>query len=618
MAYNLEAEWLAVHVDSPSVLTDADKLRLAHNLALARELGSEVISTTGQDVIEALVRVARQRNVTQIVIGKPAHTPLQDFLRGGSYVNRLVRASGDIDVYVVTGDPSESTPQPRVPRPEAHSRWTQYALGTGIILMVTLFNLVTRPVIGYQAVGLTDLLAVLLIAVYIGRGPALLAAAVSAATWDMLFIPPRFTITITRLEDIIVLVLYFFIAIFTGNLTARIRAQQRQARSYAKRTLALYTLARETATAVNMDDVLKTAITQIGRVFDAEAAIFLRSASNHLAEQPHPASTLRVSDKEYTVANWVFENGKPAGRFTETLAAADAKYLPLLTHSGAVGVLAMRPRTNDPLTLDEEALLDTFTRQVALVIEREMLNEAAQQSAMLRESERLHSTLLNSISHELRTPIATIIGAASSLTDAHVSIDSKKALVSDIQTAAERLNRLVANLLDMTRLESGRLRLKLEWCDIGDLISVAVSSAARRLDDHPLTLRLSPDLPLLQMDFVLMEQVLVNLLDNIASHTPPGTPVEIDTAREDDTVSIIVADRGQGIPPEDLERIFDKFYRVPGSAAGGTGLGLSICRGLVSAHGGTLVAANRPEGGAQFTIRLPVTDAPPPAREAAL
>ncbi len=617
-AYNLEAQWLAVYVESPRLLSENDKLRLARNLSLARQLGGEVFSTSGADVIEALIRVARQRNVTQIVIGKPAHSPLQDFLRGGSMVNRLVRRSGAIDVYVVTGDASESLQQTRLPRPQPHSDWTRYLVATLIIALVTLLNLTTLPIVGYQAVGLTDLFAVLLIAAYIGRGPALLVASLSAITWDVLFIPPRLRVTINRLEDLIVLVLYFFIAIFTGNLTARIRAQQQQARSSAERTLALYTLARETSTAVSMDDVLQTAIDQIGQVFDAQAAIFLRTPANRLSEQAHPFSSLVVNAKEFSVARWAFDSGKPAGRFTDTLAAAKARYLPLLTPGGTVGVLAVRTRKHEPLTVDEETLLETFTRQAALVIEREMLSEAAQQSAVLQESERLHTTLLNSISHELRTPISTIVGAASSLLNPNVSAESGRALLGDIQAAADRLNRLVENLLDMTRLESGRLKLKLEWCDVGDVINVALSSTQKQLADHPVTLRLSPDLPLLQMDYVLMEQALVNLLDNAANHTPPSTPVEISTALEDSTVSITVADRGAGLPPEDLERVFDKFYRVSGSKSGGTGLGLSISRGLVTAHGGTLEAANRPGGGAQFTVRLPVTAAPPPAQEADL
>ncbi len=618
MAYNLEADWLAVTVETPRLLAERDKERLTRNLALAQQLGGEVISTISSDVIEGLLRVARQRNVTQIVIGKPAHSPLQDFTRGGSMVNRLVRASGAIDVYVVTGDESESSPQPRLPRPESHSDWKRYLAGTLIIGLVTALNLATLPIIGYQAVGLTDLLAVLLIAAYLGRGPALLAAALSAISWDVMFIPPRLTLTITRLEDVIVLVLYFFIAIFTGNLTARIRAQERQARSYAERTLALYTLARENATAANLDDVLKTAIEQIGRVFEAQVAIFLSTANGHLTDQPQPLSTLAIDRQEFSVAAWVFENGKPAGRFTDTLTGARAKYLPLVTPSGTVGVLAMRTHRSDRLSADEEALLETFARQIALVIEREMLDEAAAQSAMLQESERLHTTLLNSISHELRTPISTIVGAASGLNDPNVDAAAKQALTNDIQEAADRLNRLVENLLDMTRLESGRLKLKLEWCDIGDLINVAVSSTEKRLAHHPLTMRIAPNLPLVQLDFVLMEQALVNLLDNAVAHTPPGTAVEIAAVPIDDCVRITVADAGKGLPPDDLERVFDKFYRVPGSAAGGTGLGLSIARGLVVAHGGTLEVANRPNGGAIFTILLPAQAVPPPAQEAAV
>ncbi|HVU12629.1 MAG TPA: DUF4118 domain-containing protein, partial [Phototrophicaceae bacterium] len=344
MAYNLEAEWLAVYVEPPRLLSEDDKARLARNLALARQLGGEVISTTGSDVIEGLLRVSRQRNVTQIVIGKPAHSPVQELMRGGSIVNRLVRQSGDIDVYVVTGDSSETTVQPLLPRPQPHSNWNEYFVGTLIIAIVTIINLILHPLIGYQAVGLTDLLAVLLIAAYIGRGPALVAAALSAVTWDILFIPPRFTLVITHLEDIIVLVLYFVIAIFTGNLTAKLRAQEQHARSYAERTLAVYTLAKETSTAVNMDDVLQTAIDQIGRVFDAEVAVFLRTAADALSQEPHPLSNLPINGKDFSVALWAFDNSKPAGRFTDTLSAADATYLPLLTPSGTVGVLAVRTR----------------------------------------------------------------------------------------------------------------------------------------------------------------------------------------------------------------------------------------------------------------------------------
>jgi two-component system sensor histidine kinase KdpD len=460
---------------------------------------------------------------------------------------------------------------------------------------------------------------VLLIAVYIGRGPALLAALVSAVSWNFLFIHPRFTFAISQIQDIILFLLYFAIAIFTGNLTARIRTQERQARYNADRTMALYTLAHETATAVNMDDVLRMAVTQIGQVFDAEVAILL-PVSGSLAYQPHPSSTLLMSEKDFRVALWAFENGKPAGRFTDTLPLAGAQYLPLHTPSRIVGVIGIRTRLNERMSFDQGVLLETFINQVALVIERELLDEAAEQSAMLRESERLYTTLLNSISHELRTPIAAIMGAASSLLNPHAGVSEvgRTELVSTIQTAADRLNRLVENLLDMSRLESGRLRLKRDWCDISEIIGVAVKRFDYCFSGRPLTMRIAPQLPLIQVDFVLIEQVLVNLLDNACNYTPEGTRITIEARQQDAWLEVDIADEGHGIPEADLERIFDKFYRVPRTATGGTGLGLSISRGLIEAHDGTLTAENQPEGGARFIIRLPLSGTPPPVKEADL
>ena len=261
-----------------------------------------------------------------------------------------------------------------------------------------------------------------------------------------------------------------------------------------------------------------------------------------------------------------------------------------------------------------------FTSQVALVIERELLDEAAEEAEMLRESERLYTTLLNSISHELRTPIATIAGAASSLLDPNTALheQARSELTGEIQTAADRLNRLVENLLDMSRLDAGRLQLKLEWCDVGDVIGVALAALRNVIAGRAVRVTVAPDVPLVKLDFVLMEQVIVNLVDNACAYTPAGSPLAIDVRAEEGWIRIDLADCGPGIPPAALERIFDKFYRVPGTAAGGTGLGLSICRGLVEAHGGELTAQNRPEGGALFTVRLPQRAAPPPVKEAAL
>lgn len=624
MAYNLEAPWLAVYVETSQTLSVDAKERLARNIALARRLGGEIVTAVGDDIPTALLRIAHQRNVTQIVIGKPQHSRWQILLRGGSLVDHVIRESGDIDVYVVTGDESATGHSRRltVPATEDTSRQSQYLYALLIIAFVTtvhLFLFDTFEWIEYQSVGLTELLAVLLIAVYLGRGPALLAAAVSAISWNFLFIEPRFTFTVAYVEDVILLVLYFAIALFAGNLTARVRAQERWARYSAERTSALYTLAHESATAVNMDDVLKTAVTQISRAFDAESAILLAEDSQ-LSLQPHSCSTLTLDDKEYSVARWSYEHGKPAGRFTDTLSQADAQYHPLHTPTRIVGVVGIRTRQGERLTFDQETLLETFMSQIALVIEREILDEASEQSAMLRESERLYTALLNSISHELRTPIATIKGASSSLLDPATGVNegARVALAKDIQSSADRLNRLVENLLDMSRLESGRLQLKREWCDLSDLIGVAVQRVSYCASTHPIDLQIAPSLPLVQLDFVLMEQVVVNLLDNACNYTPSGTAITITAQVKGQQVEITVSDNGPGIPQDLIERVFEKFYRLPGTATGGTGLGLSISRGLVEAHGGNLNAENMPTGGAKFTLRLPLNGTPPPVEEAHL
>lgn len=621
IAYNLEAPWLAITVETSTPLSPNDKANLARNLALARDLGAEIVIAAGDDLVETILHQARQRNVTQIVIGKPRRTSWWVRWRHATLVDRLIRASGDVDIYVVTGRTqiSDSRPNIILPRVIQHSQWRQYALSLLTVALVTLVSTLMLSWTGYQTIGLIELLTVLLIAVYIGRGPALVAAAASAISWNYLFIPPRFTFHISQVQDVILFVLYFAIAIFAGNLTARIRTQERQARYNAERSMALYKLAHETATAVDMDDVLHTAVTQIGNVFDAKVAILLPHAGK-LARSPHASSTLEVSEKDFSVAAWVYDNNKPAGRFTATLPLATAQFLPLLTPRRTVGVVGIRTRQAEQLTFDQEVLLETFANQIALVIEREQLDEAAEQAAMLRESERLYTTLLNSISHELRTPLATITGASSSLLDDQTAANAatRTALAEDIQSAADRLNRLVENLLDMSRLDSGRLKLKLEWCDIGDVIGVAVKRLAYQLATRSLRVDCDAGLPLLQMDFVLMEQVLVNLLDNACNYTPQDAGVSVTATLHGNQLWVEVADSGPGIPPGEMERIFDKFHRVPGSATGGTGLGLAICRGLVEAHGGSLTAENASAGGARFIIHLPITATAPPVHEAQL
>lgn len=624
IAYNLEAPWLATYVQTTKALSAESQTQLSRNLSFARDLGGEIVTTAGEDIAESLLQIAHQRNVTQIVVGKTRETAWQRLTRHRTLVDEVIDKSGEIDIFVITGEGQDNDSHPFKPdiSPTLHSSWRHYLSALVAVLSITLLNLAALasfPWMSYLAVGLTELLVVLLIAVYLGRGPALLAATASAISWNFLFMEPRLTFRIEQAQDVILFLLYFAVALMAGNLAARLRSQERLARQNAERTTALYALAHETATAVNMDDVLQAAITQISAVFNAEAVILLTTEKS-LHREPHPASTLHIDEKDYSVASWAYENVKTAGRFTETLPMSSAQFLPLRTPDRTVGVLGIRTSGNERLGFEQELLLETFTNQIALSIEREMLDEAAEHNAMLHESERLFTTLLNSISHELRTPIATITGASGILLNPETAgnITSRTQLAQDIQEAGNRLNRLVANLLDMSRLESGRLQLKLEWCDIGDVIGVAVRQLENCLEGRNLSIDQTSEIPLVRMDFVLMEQVLVNLLDNACTYTSPGTPIDITVAHNGNSVAIAITDHGPGIAMEDIDHIFDKFYRAQNVATGGTGLGLSICRGLVEAHGGVLTVENVPGAGARFTIHLPADATPPPVREAAL
>ena len=619
LAYNLEAPWLAVHVETSASLQAEDRERLARTLALARRMGAEVITIASDNVVDALLGLARQRNVTQLLIGKSPGASWWRLLSGGTLVDQLLRHGGDIDIYVLGGEAAQRLRRRRLlglDDLKITSNWRDYLLALGLVAAITVANLTVLPLFGYSVVGLTELLGVLLIAFFFGRGPALVAAATSALLWNYLFIPPRFTFAIREVQDIFMVILYFAIALFAGTLTARLRSQEKLARANAERMTALFTLAHDVATAGNLDDVLKSGVHQIGRLFDGEVAILLPEGG-HLARTPHPAGAQAVDDKDFGVATWVYDNGKAAGRHTETLPLASAQYHPLLTPTRTVGVIGINLRGRRRLTFDQAQLLETVVSQIALGVERELLDEAATQSAMLRESERLYTTLLNSISHELRTPIAGVAGAADSLLDPAVAADeaTRRVLVMNIQEGADRLNRLVENLLDMSRLDSGRLQLRREWCDPGDLIATAVRRCAGGLAGHPLTVAIAPELPLVEVDFALIEQLLVNLIDNAGKYTPAATPIHLSAQVEGKQLVIRVTDAGPGIPVAEQERIFDKFYRLPGSASGGTGLGLSVCRGLAQAHGGTLVAHNVSTGGAQFVLRLPLGDRQPVARE---
>ena len=608
MADGLSCRWLAVHVESPRALTEPAQAQLEKNLATARELGAEVIATTDDDLVRGLLRVARQQNATQIIVGKPAGNGWLEWLHGDRLLRRLARESGDIDLHVVRAEKTDGAPVSRLWRPMLASNVQQYLFAVSVVAGVGVLNLGLMKFTGPRVPGLVFLLVVVVLALKIGRGPVLVAGALSALGWNFFFLPPRFTFVIASVEDGILFSLYFIVAIVLGQLVARIRLQEQAERRREERATALYEMSRDLSEATSRDEVVWQLVSQISRVFQTPVAVAL-PVNDRLAA--HPDSSLPLSEKELGVADWAFRQRKAAGRFTDNLPGADALHLPLITERKAFGILAVG-LPEKRLTLAQRDLLETFARQAALVLDRVELRTAAEQSRLLAESEKFSRTLLNSISHELRTPLAASTSAASALVAAEgAPPEQRRALIGEIQEANARLNRVVGNLLDVARLESGQVRPRLDWHDARDLVQTTLREFRRELAEHPVKTEL-PAAPLLvRLDFSLVQHAFGNLLLNAANHTPAGTPIEVQARLVDETLILSVADRGPGIPPEWLPRIFDKFFRAPTAPTGGSGLGLTIVKGFTEAHAGTIAVENRPGGGALFTLRLPQPEKPP-------
>ncbi len=610
MADELRCPWLAVHVESSRPLSESAQARLSKNLDTARELGAEVIATTDEDLARGLLRVAGERNVTQIILGKPAGSGFFTWLRSGHLVRRLMQESGDIDLHVIKAEKALERPEKWRWQPVIASTLNQYGLAAGVIAGTGLVNLGLMLLVGPRVPGLVFLLAVVILALFVGRGPMLFAGALSALVWNFFFLPPRFTFVISRAEDAILFITYFVVALVLGQLVARIRAQGEAERRREERSTALYELTRELAEAGSRDEVVWQLVGRLNHVFRAPAAVSL-AVGDKLS--PHPDSTLTLTEKELSVSDWAFRHRKAAGRFTDNLVGSGALHLPLVTERQAFGVVAVA-LPDQALSLAQRDLLETFARQAALVLDRIGLRAAAEQTRLMSESERLSRVLLNSISHELRTPLAASTSAATALIEAKgVPLDEhRRSLVGEIQEANARLNRIVGNLLDVARLESGKIVPRMDWYDARDLVQTTLRELERELAAHPVKLEVPPEPLLTRFDFSLTQHALANLLVNAATHTKPATPIEVQVRLAEERITISVADRGPGIPAELLPRIFEKFFRAPDAPTGGSGLGLTIAKGFIEAQGGDITAANRPGGGAVFLLSLPHSgDAPP-------
>jgi two-component system sensor histidine kinase KdpD len=619
LAAGLRTEWIAVHVEAPSRVrsSESDIKQLADHMRLAESLGAESVTLSGQRMSEEILTYARSRNVTRIIIGKPTHPRWKDKLFG-SPLDEIVRGSGDIDVYVISGDvavPHLHQPLKRARRTGRKREWLWSLL---TVSLCTVIAKLMFPYLERLDLAMVYLLGVVITASRTSTWPSLFATILSIAAFDFFFIPPYYSFAVSDVRYFFTFIVMFVVSFVISRLTLRVRDQAEAARLRERRTAALYNLSRDLVRERGTERLSELAVKHISEVFDSQVVILVPNEQNRLVISVNGTSTFTPDQQELSVAQWVYEHRQPAGLSTDTLPGAKALYLPLIASGGPAGVVGIMPRISGE-TFEPEQLhyLEAFANQAAIALERSFLAVATQNALLKAETESLRNTLLSSISHDLRTPLSAITGAATTLLQHDVAIDqrNRQELLQTIQEEAEHLNRIMKNVLDMTRLESGAIQVNKEWQTLEEIVGVVLNRLGDRLDDHPVTVKLPGNLPLIPFDGLLIEQVLVNLFDNAIKYTPKGTPLELSAAESFYTVTVELADCGPGIPPGDEERIFEKFVRGRG-VAGGVGLGLAICRTIITAHGGRIWAENREGGGAVFRFTLSSAGLPPaPKRE---
>lgn len=612
LADELNATWHTLYIETPATGRQAreNRERVWKDLRFAESLGAQVATASSALVADGVVEFAVRHNITKIVMGKPSRPRWRELLRQ-PLVDQIIRKSGSIDVVVVSFTPDEASKPAQTGQTTHAPAFGAYGASVLLVIAVSLVCLPLKPLLEPTNMAMIYLLAVVLAAVRLGRKPAILTAFLGVLAFDFFFVPPSLTFAVADTQYLITFAALFTVGVVISTLVARARERAEMIRVREVQTASLYYLSRDLAAAADIPAIMAAVIANVEEALCAHAVILL--AEGERLEVMAASDALELDVKEQAVADWTFRNRQQAGRGAETLISARLLYLPLQTPGSILGVLGVRMRHEpDYFSPEGRRLLDAFSTQAAMAIERVRFAEQAEQAQILQARENLERALLNSVSHDLRTPLVSITGVLSSLKDEGELLDkqARSALLDTACGEAERLNRFVANLLDMTRIEAGAIRLHREECDIQDLVGCAMAAVRQRAGSRPVRISLPDDLPPVALDMVLMIQVLVNLLDNAFKYAPAESDIEICACREGRRLLLSVTDRGPGVPEHDLQRVFDKFYRIPvPEGAGGTGLGLSICKGIVEAHGGTIRAENRDGGGLAVTMRLPLADA---------
>ena len=624
MSSALRAQWIVVYVETPDLLRlpEADRDRRIAVLRLAESLGAESVTLGGSSAAEEILNYARTRNVTRILVGPPRRPRWRRLLHPSLPGMLMERAQG-IDVHVVGGGDASGLPQPFLARSRAYlqsdaggekARWPGYAWSVAAIAACSALGALMSPQFELTNIVMVYLLAVLVIAQRFGRGPAVTVSVLGVGAFDFFFVPPQFSFAVSDVQYLVTFAIMLAVGLVISNLTSSVRLQARVAGHRERRTALLYAMSRELAATRGQEAMARVAVRHVSEVFESEVVVLQPDARGRLRYPRGESISGSLHGADLAIAQWVQDKGAPAGLGTDTLPSARALYVPLQGSQAVLGVLGVLPANARRVMLPEQFhLLQTFAGQIALAMERAILADRAQQATVHAETEGLRNALLASISHDLRTPLAVISGASSSLAERgeQLGADERRALAQSIYEQSQQMADLVANVLQMTRLESGGIAIERDWHSLGEIAGSALHRLQDRLAAYPVTVAFAADLPLVRVDATLITQVFSNLLENAAKYTPPGTAIVLRAERFGGELRVAVEDAGPGMPPGDPERLFAKFQRGDAEGAiGGVGLGLAICRAIVQLHGGRIAAERLPGGGSAFRFTLPLEPAP--------
>jgi two-component system sensor histidine kinase KdpD len=614
LAYELGAEWSAVYVETPDSarLSSEQQDQIMDSLRLAQRLGAKTVTIQGDSVAAAVMEYAKANNITKIVVAKPRRNRRQR-TTGGSVANEIIRRSEDIDVHLVGSGGEPVKRDKRLNRVVFGRNWRGYLQGLGLVVLATSLGQLIHELFAPATIAMLYLLCVVITAYLWGLGPAILVSVLGVLAFDFFHVPPYLTFAVGDTQYIFTFLAFLLVGVVISYLASRVRRQTEMARQRERQTAALYALGRDLAMANDLESYIRAITKRAKETFGYDAMVFLPDVQNKETLKPYAEGpNVTVSENELAAAIWSFQHQAIAGRGTDTLPNAKARYLPLVTARGIVGVLALSViDASRGLTIKQERLLEAYADLAAVALESILLGEEARNAQVLRSTEKLQTALLNAVSHDLRTPLVSIIGALSSLQEEGLGLDdaAKRNLIGVAREEAERLNHLITNLLDVSRIEAGAIRISRQPSDVQDLVGTALEQLGDRVRARPIKIDIPTELPLVSVDFGLIVQTLFNVLDNALKYSPADSPIGIKARQAADGVHIEVADHGVGIPPQDLLHVFDKFYRIqrPDNVAG-TGLGLSICKGIVEAHGGRIAAENRRGGGTIIRLILPMLE----------